>query len=593
MTTEFDGTERLGSDGFVASEFLAMERLMIASALQESHDPYTCEVAGPYSHGSEKYWIECLDIAAASTLTGYSAYMYGSNSPLSVYDPTTTASATVSLSTTSDLSNLTNGTNPFGGYPVCVASYGTSNARVGDGVVNVFDLSVLLWWHFSTPPYDVLRRDPSTLPTTQRRPDTGARCSSFGTNQSRAEWNMAIANDFCYASASSTVQKSYFDSLVARNDVFGQHLALRPRTESYYRMPTAEANAVRVWEWASTSIGSWYKIELDGVYAAMELALDSVFSLGSGPLHNNPAPAALCTLCYPDKPKSLSVRYMRRGKYADPAMGRMCASIVAAATSYDAIVGGVLQLRQQQIGFGCPFDVFVWVPRRLERTVHPFRARSSCLAQKSSFGVGEGSMLMDGQGGVVTRRTVCAAPLMSSVPAPPPVPPLLPAPDSEPSAPVSSPNQSYHVPPSPPAIPVPPSAPGGDGDDITGWVIGLPSGFLVLVFGFLVFCRTNAFLVFCRTNDDDNKKNDDNNNNTPTQAPGKGKLVSSNAANIVADATLIGESSTASRYAGSDARVPLITSSRTQQRGAPSIPRNTAHEQLSFSLKSAFGGAAP
>ena len=47
---------------------------------------------------------------------------------------------------------------------------------MGDGVVNAYDVSVLMWYEFRFEPYDQLSSDPTFVPTVEGRPETGERC---------------------------------------------------------------------------------------------------------------------------------------------------------------------------------------------------------------------------------------------------------------------------------------------------------------------------------------------------------------------------------------------------------------------------------
>ena len=48
--------------------------------------------------------------------------------------------------------------------------------NVGDGVVNTFDMSVLMWYQFKFEPYDQLPTDPTVVSTVGGRDGTPLRC---------------------------------------------------------------------------------------------------------------------------------------------------------------------------------------------------------------------------------------------------------------------------------------------------------------------------------------------------------------------------------------------------------------------------------
>lgn len=107
---------------------------MLATALSSSNDPFTCQINDPGNFEDHRYWMECADIASATTLSE-------AISPVAVNssDPYIGSLENIELNYSS--------VNRFGGAHKCVASFSEDgeNARVGDGVIDAFDISALLW----------------------------------------------------------------------------------------------------------------------------------------------------------------------------------------------------------------------------------------------------------------------------------------------------------------------------------------------------------------------------------------------------------------------------------------------------------------
>ena len=162
-----------------------MERLWVDSNAAGSYSPFTCLV-------ESNLLFECLDIASARTL---------GDSVMDIYSGTVTvpeADGVIQMNQTDAL---------FGGDVAC------DGKRVGDGVVNVYDMSTLLWYQFSSSPYDTLPRDPSVVSTVNGRTGTGARCDK---ESSRQEWLLTVGEDYCATQASATFSsKSWRSGLSA------------------------------------------------------------------------------------------------------------------------------------------------------------------------------------------------------------------------------------------------------------------------------------------------------------------------------------------------------------------------------------------
>ena len=161
-----------------------MERLLRDSNTANSFNPYTCLV-------KQELLYECLDIASARTLGESISYEVASRLSEDeghggVYD--STAVYTLAMMEEDGIITMNRTDSLFGGDVLC------DDKRVGDGAVNVYDISTLLWYQFSSPPYDLLSRDPTFVQTVQGRSETSQRCDR---ERSKAEWMLAVGDDYC------------------------------------------------------------------------------------------------------------------------------------------------------------------------------------------------------------------------------------------------------------------------------------------------------------------------------------------------------------------------------------------------------------
>lgn len=459
MTTNFDTTLQIGADGFIVSEFLLIESFMLETALAPKNDPYTCTIAGPGSYGSELYWMECADIASSTTL---------SNSIVRAANNTQGG-----LGTITELNY--SATNRFGGEELCPAQDTGELAHVGDGTIDTFDMSVLLWYHFKTPPYDTLPMQPSQVYTTERRIDTRLRC---GENYTRGEWKVIVATDYCAAPTAS-----------------GRRLQVATDPDAENRqMEALTDEELEILEWVRLSSGSWYRIHMaqfDNL--ASDLILDSLFVSGSVSLNNDPAPDFNCTNeaagsgCAPEDPGRPHIFYKRALEYDGRiAEAYQCANVLAALTPSEALNGNTLGLRQQPISTACQFDIFIWVPNAFKTSAITNGEKHECyLAAQSpgsiyaDFGLQAGSMVLTGEKSRALRQVACARNIYASELSP------------SPSPPAESP------PPPPPTTP----GGGGGGDDGAGAAIGVSAGGAVLGLGLCLAC----FLVAARRRKQQNK----------------------------------------------------------------------------------------
>lgn len=198
---------------------------------------------------------------------------------------------------------------------------------------------------------------------------------------------------------------------------------------------------VRVLRWAVVpDAGSWTQLQLPGAVLATELFLinvnagDSAVQLDSLP----PPPREGCAhlmradleRCAPETGRrdELIVRFAwRLNELPSGRTAASCSPILSGA--HHALKGKVLSLRQASPAQACPFDVFIWVPTRLQPA-------SNALCG-GHLGVDVGSSAMDGLRGAIQLETACAAMNPVHPPSPPTSPPV--------TAPLASPPTVFAV----------------------------------------------------------------------------------------------------------------------------------------------------
>lgn len=355
------------SDGTIVAEFQLMEKMHADTSTADSYDAYTCAVR-------QDHYLGCLDVAAVSTL---------SNSIGTAWDD-----GYLSV-------NVSSNTNMFGGTTECSVD-GGQTGPVGDGAVNVYDMSTLIWWHFQVAPYNTLGTDPAVISTVYTRTGTADRC---GTGRLRSDWVALTAMQYCYPDLDPTGRRLSETKVV----------------------PTMDSS-LQLREWARVPAkGSWHRVRIDGLQVALELFVDSLYASAPVELNNDVYPPEGCTDCEPTwhDPSLPSIRFARRYEYEPYGnlKASRCATIVAAFTGSEAMRGNVVGIRQQPIERACELDLFLWKPLN---TTSPIAG----LCQ-GTIGVTRGSSAMDGRKGLVQQRSVCSVSIEehSATPPPPPPPP--------------------------------------------------------------------------------------------------------------------------------------------------------------------------
>ena len=317
-----------GSDGTIQMEIIAALRLVEDVPEANSYDPYTCKVR-------DSFFYECLDIASPKTL---SSSINGSINGVGV--------SSTSFTWLSDGLN-TSSISYFGGAARC------HDKVTGDGVVNSFDVAVLMYYQFEMPPYGRanLPRTPAEVRTVAGRHDTWKRCE---TNETRTSWQLTVANDYCALSDNYTQPTLSGRRLSEGAETALQVAAQPPYWSSLFAADVMGRLGLQVCEWAVVpDLGRWVRIYVPAILITLEFFLSGFATEQGITLSNQKTPSFNCTDCAPlfTPPNEPAVTFARFLEYegvgADRAASN-CATIVG-MTPEQALSKNVLSLRQQPV----------------------------------------------------------------------------------------------------------------------------------------------------------------------------------------------------------------------------------------------------
>ncbi len=182
-----------------------MSSIVRAVAEQKTNDMYTCLLPGVGTPGSNDLgyddivpapMLHCVDIGSPRTLDGMPPMVSVAGEARSVANISSAAAA----------ADHADGMQLFGGAEC-------GGRSVADGVVNTYDIAVLLWAQFARPPYDVLpqnRFEWADLPTVTGQEEAADMCCErFGVDAwtcldgqpyTKAGYAAAVGIDPCVAS---------------------------------------------------------------------------------------------------------------------------------------------------------------------------------------------------------------------------------------------------------------------------------------------------------------------------------------------------------------------------------------------------------
>ena len=351
-----------GSDGTLIAEFRAMEayhRLAIAEdSYSSTLDSFPCHAL------YDRNYMACLDIGAAGTFSG--------DTDAPAIDWEVAADAQWYKNVSRDYLNMSTATgrNLFG---ITCAAEGGGNTQHGDGIINSFDIGVLIFTMFGDYPYNNIS-DYATTITVDQRPETQSRC---GNAEARADWQADLsAYDYCPSDEYSTRQRRKL-AIAHANDIYNEPLVTVDALaqDDHWNMPSdtddqgnkgthpIDKGWVRTRHDGDNSQGSWHTFEFAPtiVTVIVELILHGVWSEGQAILSNAPPPADGDDV--PIWPLRHQVRWSRTdAQRAFAAPGTECNPVVSGATGTQTLIGDTLSVRQEGRGSNCPFQLHLWTP---------------------------------------------------------------------------------------------------------------------------------------------------------------------------------------------------------------------------------------
>jgi hypothetical protein len=415
-------------------------------------------------------YLACLDIAGPGTFTG------DWSSP--ALDWKMLASE-VNYRNVSDVylnNSAPSGRNLFG--IDCSNAPGTTGATIhGDGVVNSFDIGVLVFTMFEDAPYDRLWSGSSNnygqVVTVDQRPETQSRCND---GRTRAEWQVELYNQsYCPPSLDYSFRRQLrgpgadarrlSEGGDALDDEGADLVAFDSDGGGGSHDP--DKGFVRSRFAGVNDMGSWHSFEFapNIVPVIVELLINNVWVTGRAQLTNAPPPRDGSEV--PISAEHFQVRWSRtlqQKRYAQstpasdpflPSELQRCKSIVSGATGTRSIIGDTLSVRQEGRGVPCPFWLYMWIPVEYSLVDYGRALAEAKAANDTSellfVWAKRGSTAMTTTGGVVldpaheVEHTAYPPPPSSppSPPAPPRLPPLPPV--LPPSPPASPPAQVQAV----------------------------------------------------------------------------------------------------------------------------------------------------
>jgi hypothetical protein len=410
----------LGADGNLVMEWALLERILHLSFVRDSNDPFWCSV-----HHYHNLFLQCLDVAAPSTLKGFVDRSYAGW--MSMYP------------------SMANVSQVFGQSQKC------DNVTQGDGALTTADMHIYMAYQFRSHSHDHLTRIPWQVHTVQPRVGTTSMCGNglsrtyywygfWGTlehGQCVECQTIDAPPGLCaneHASIDSTPHDLFGRRLLSRHSQSTAHddsVALpsskrRLLTDGSWHLPPLY---IHIEVWAGMRQGVWYRIQTSGVHLALELNLIGV-DADRVPLSTRPAPSKGESVP-PDDETHYQLRFKRHHEYYTERDAEQCASVYSSMSPLSAISFNVLGVSQRIMRNqrACAFDLFLWFPATQALSVD---SRRVLHTRACSFGVQAGSTSVDGTGGQMLHHDSCVQDNSPSSPPPGLLPTGAPHPPSNP-----------------------------------------------------------------------------------------------------------------------------------------------------------------
>ena len=298
-----------GADGSLVAEFRLAERMHRQNVISNTYETVTCAAERGFS------FHQCADVAGAATIAEDEASTWSVEAHDVYYGD---------LAGYLDISNA----QPFG--------VECGSERVGDGVVNSFDIAVFAFAMFNTAPFNVAL----TTETVVMRSELAQECNNKTT---RADWQAKLATSFC---------------------------PVRRRNLRQRRLSESESDRVDFWEHARVEggvlgSGTWFRISIHGLQSVVELVLDGIWVDYEVGLVNEPYPRREDTHThFPANFNKVELRWARKFELLDMKPTAPCSPIVNGVSGTIAMEGDTIGVRQEgdSTQLLCAFVVFIYVP---------------------------------------------------------------------------------------------------------------------------------------------------------------------------------------------------------------------------------------
>ena len=407
-------------DNILTTEFELLERFSYLSSSTDSYNDYWCSLQ------DNPYYI-CLDIGSPSTLAN-----------------TYVDELELSNTLAPPLNELSATPNYFGQYDQC------GGKGMGDGIINILDITVLMSYLFKTGPYSSLSDEPSTITTTEGRENMNLQCDNSQYTE-RIDWIREYSLDSCNLQTFSNPPPSApggrrLQSIIARDVLTSSEWSKPARIEYFNRENSHEISPIadivpssyepRQLSRANVSVtkygnyqGSWYTFETRDYIWSLSAKLRGINFENANIVSDMSGfdPTEIPETNTTD----IIFKISRYCEYSNNGCSSTdCAGILWGSQYNDRsspIMHNTIELFQDDVYKACPFRIHLWVP---------YSRESDCV------GI-DYILAANGRRGSFTESTACARFFDVGISPPPP---------PQASSPLSN------MPPPPPVVVITPSS---------------------------------------------------------------------------------------------------------------------------------------
>lgn len=319
-----------GTDGTLIAEFRLAERLHRQNVLSNTYETVTCAASNGVS------FHQCADVAGAATIAEDEASKWQIEAEDVYYGD---------LSGHLDSSNA----QPFG--------VACGSDRVGDGVVNTFDIAVFAFAMFNRAPYNVAL----TTQTVVMRSDLTPQC---GNQTTRGDWQAKLSTSFCPVGAGRRRRLAESEAVSDHVD-FWEHARI---------------------EGGVQGSGTWYEISINGIQSVVEIMMDGIWAEYPVSLVNEPYPREEDPHTHrPADLNKIELRWARKLEFKNMPTSS-CSAIVNGISGTIAMEGDTIGVRQEGAmnELLCAFVIFIYIPDGAQSAQ---QARQRRLSSSSSTSV--------------------------------------------------------------------------------------------------------------------------------------------------------------------------------------------------------------